>query len=118
MATYSKFLLSGSVNGKQILIASTGSSSATPIHTAVSGTSSLDEIYLYAYNDSTASVQTNILWGDTTEPNSVVRSTISSKSGRILIVDGKLLQNSLTVSAYAAVANVIIFDGFVNRITT
>jgi hypothetical protein len=116
MATYSKSLLSGSVNGKQIVITATTSGSATPLHTAVSGTGSLDEIYLYAYNDATASVLTNVLWGSAVEPDGVVRFTLPSRVGRTLIVDGKLLQNSLTVSAYASVANVIMFDGFVNNI--
>jgi hypothetical protein len=116
MATYSKLLLSGSVNGQQIKITTASGSGYTPLHTAVSGTGSLDEIWLYAYNDATASVLTSILWGSTTEPDAVVRFTLPSKVGRTLVVDGKLLQNSLTVSAYASVANVIMFDGFVNNI--
>jgi hypothetical protein len=33
------------------------------------------------------------------------------------MVDGKIAQNSLSISAYAAVSNVILFDGFVNRAT-
>lgn len=117
MAIFTKYPLSGSVNGKQITVSATTSGSATPLHTAVSGTGSLDEIWLYAYNDSTASILTSILWGGTTEPNDVTRYTLPTRAGRTLLVDGKLLQNGLTVSAYAAVANVIIFEGFVNQIT-
>ena len=116
MATYSKSLLSGSVNGQQIKITGTTSGSATPLHTSVSGTSSLDEVWLYAYNENLSNVQVSILWGNTTEPDSVVRTTLPSQAGRTLVVDGKLLQNSLVVSAYASVANVIMFDGFVNQI--
>ncbi len=115
-ATYSKLPLSASVNGQQIKIGATTSGSATPIHTAINSTSSLDEIWLYAYNESTSSIVTSVLWGNTTEPDSVNRFTITSQSGRTLIVDGKLLQNNLTVSAYASASNVIMFDGFVNRI--
>lgn len=117
MATITKNLLSGSVNGKSILVAATTSGSATPIHTAVAGTASLDEIYLYAYNDATSSLAVNILWGSTTEPNDVTRLTVSAQSGRTLVMDGRLLNNGLIVKAYATVANVITIDGFCNTIT-
>jgi hypothetical protein len=117
MSTYTKLPLSASVNGKQILITATTSASATPIHTAVAGTSAIDEIWLYAYNDSTSSILTSILWGGISESVDVTRYTMLSRAGRTLLVDGKLLQNSLTVSAYATASNAIVFDGFVNRIT-
>lgn len=117
MPTITKQLLSGSVNGKSILVAATTSGSATPIHTAVSGTSSIDEIYLYAYNDATSSLQLSILWGSTTEPNDVIRSTIPAQSSRTLLMDGRLLQNNLIIKAYAAVGNWITVDGFINNIT-
>lgn len=116
MSTFSKLALSGSTNGKQILITATTSASAVMIHTAVTGSSSFDEIWLYAYNDATSSLSCSILWGGTTEPNDVVRALIPNQSGRTLIVDGKILQNGLVVGAYAQVANEIVIDGFVNRI--
>ena len=114
--TYTKQTLSGSAYGQQILITATTSGSATLIHTAVAGTTSTDEIWLYAYNEATASVLLSINWGSTVEPASANRATIPSQSGRVLIVDGKLLCNSLTVSAYATTGSVICIDGFVNRI--
>lgn len=117
MATYSKSILSGSVDGKQIIISATTSASATPIHTSVTGTSALDEVFLYAYNDATSSIQLSILWGGTTEPNDVVRASLLPKAGRSLLIDGKLLQNALTISAYADIANLIVVDGFVNKIS-
>ena len=43
MATFTKTLLSGSTNGKAILVAATATPGTT-IHTAVAGTSSLDEM--------------------------------------------------------------------------
>ena len=52
MATYSKQLLSGSTNGKGIKIANT----STTVHTAVAGTSDIDEIWLYAVNSSGSDV--------------------------------------------------------------
>jgi len=115
MATFTKLPLSASVDGQQILIAATTSASADQIHTAPAGISSLDEVWIYAYNEATASVVASILWGSTVEPNAVTRFNIPSRSGRTLLVDGKIIQNSLTISAYAGITNVIIFDGFVNR---
>ena len=65
MATFSKRLLSGSTDGKQIVIANTATA-GTLIHTCVSGTSSLDEIWIYAVNSSTSAVKLTIEYGGTT----------------------------------------------------
>lgn len=116
--TFVKLPLSASSYGKQIPLNTTASSVATPIHTAPEGTGSIDEVWLYAYNDDTAnSILVSVLWGGTTEPDDVSRTSIGARTGRNLIVDGKLLQNGLTISAYAATTASISIDGFVNRIT-
>lgn len=116
MATYTKALLSGSTQGKGVKVVAT-SSAGTTIHTAVSGTSNLDEIYLYAYNGHTADVTLTIEWGEATVPDGNIVITIPFKQGRFCVVDGRLLQNSLVVKAFASVANVIVIDGYVNAIT-
>lgn len=54
--SFTKLPLSASVNGKQIIISTTDSSSATPIHTAVAGETDWDEIWIYAYNAA------NLVW--------------------------------------------------------
>lgn len=113
--TVTRSLLSGSTNGKGIKVVATASTGTT-IHTAVSGTSSLDEIYLYAYNSHTADVDLTIEWGETTAPDGNIKVTIPFKSGRYMVVDGRLLNNSLVVTAFASIANVIIIDGLVNKI--
>jgi len=117
MATYTKLPLSGSVDGKRILITSTTSGSATPIHTVNAGSASLDESWIYAYNDSSSSMVVSFLWGGTVEPNDVIRANITSRSGRVLTIDGMLLQNGLTIKAYATSGSVVSIDGFVNRIS-
>lgn len=117
MATYTKLPLSASVNGKRILISAIESASANPIHTAVGGTDSIDEVWLYAYNEATSSLLLSVLWGGTVEPDDVNRVTIASQTGRTLVVDGQLLQNELIISAYASFPNKINIDGFINRIT-
>ena len=115
MATFTKTLLSGSTNGKAILVSATASPGTT-IHTAVAGTSSLDEIWLYAVNSSGVDVKLTIEWGETTAPKGNIELTIPGESGLTLIIPGLLLQNSLVIRAFASTANVICIHGYVNRI--
>ena len=115
MATYSKVLLSGSTNGKQIKVAATATA-GTLLHTAVAGTSSLDEVWLYAVNSSASSVKLTIEWGEATAPDGNIEITIPAESGYTLVVPGLLLQNGLTIRAFAGTANVILINGYVNRI--
>lgn len=115
MATYSKQLLSGSTNGKQIKVVAT-SSSGTLIHTAVSGTTGLDEVWLYAMNTDTTSRKLTIQWGGTASPDDLIELTIPAESGYTLVVPGLLIQNSLVIRAFAATANVIVIGGYVNRV--
>jgi hypothetical protein len=116
MATYTKKLLSGSTNGKQIKVTATTNGTAITVHTAVAGTASFDEIWLYAYNEDTVARQITILFGGVTEPDNAIRAQVLPKQGRLILMDGVLLQNSLVVKAYADAANVINLDGFVNQI--
>ena len=116
MATFSKQLLSGSTNGKAIKVAQTATAGTT-IHTAVSGTSSFDEVWLYAHNTSSASVKLTLEWGEATAPDGNIEINIGAEgTGLILIAPGILLQNSLVVKAFADTANVINIFGYVNRI--
>lgn len=115
MATFTKILLSGSTNGKAILVSATASPGTT-IHTAVTGTSSLDEIWLYAGNSSSGDVKLTIEWGETTAPNGNIELILPGESGLTLIIPGLLLQNSLVIRAFANTANVICIHGYVNRI--
>jgi len=115
MATYAKNLLSGSTNGKHIKVAATATA-GTLIHTAISGTSGFDEVWIYACNTDTTSRKLTIEWGGTTSPDDTLELTIPAESGYTLVVPGLVLQNGLVVRAFAAVANVIIINGYVNRI--
>ena len=116
MATFTKQILSGSTNGrmtKVVAVATPG----TLIHTAVAGTSAVDEVWLWAVNCDTTDRKLTIEYGGVAVPDDLIPSTIRAESGLVLIVAGKLLQNSLEVRAYAAAANVVNVIGFVNRIT-
>lgn len=116
MATFTKTLLSGSTNGKAIKVVQTATAGTT-IHTAVSGTASIDEIWLYAHNSSASTVKLTLEWGEATAPDGNIEINIGAEgTGLVLVAPGILLQNSLVVKAFAGTANVITLTGYVNRI--
>lgn len=113
--TIEKFALSGSVNGKPVKVVAVATLGTT-IHTAVTGTTSFDEIWLWAYNGDTVSRILTIEYGGATVPDQNIIVTLPSKSGVQLVVPGLLLQNALVVTAFASAANVITLSGYVNRL--
>lgn len=112
---FSKVLLSGSTNGKPIKIAATATL-GTIVHTAVSGTSSMDEVWLWAFNSDTVDRTLTIEFGGATAPDQNIVMTVPFKNGLVLVIPGILLQNSLVVTAFASVTNVVTVSGYVNRI--
>ena len=115
MATYSKQKLSDSTNGRNIKVAATATA-GTAIHTAVAGASDLDEIWLYACNTDSTDRKLTIEFGGTTAPDELTEITLTAEAGWVLVCPGLLLQNGLVVKAFAAAANVVNINGFVNRI--
>lgn len=116
MATLTKRILSGSTNGRGILVVATATLGTT-IHTAVTGTTDIDEIYLYAVNSDTTARKLTIEFGGVTVPNDLIEYTVPAESGLYLIAPGLLLQNALVVTAFCATASVVAIHGWVNRIT-
>ena len=116
MATFSKQILSGGTTGKNIKVVATASAGTT-IHTAVAGTSDLDEVWLYAMNTDSADRKLTIEYGGTTSPDDLTELTITTEAGWTLVCPGLLLQNGLVIKAFAAAANVVVINGYVNRIT-
>jgi hypothetical protein len=116
MATFTKLALSASTNGRPIKVGATGTP-GTLIHTAVTGTSDFDEIWIYAMNSDTTDRKLTLEWGGVSVPDDLVEHTIIAESGLTLLVPGFPLQNTLLVRAFAATTNVITIHGFVNRIT-
>lgn len=112
---FTKVKLSGSTDGRQIKVAAT-SSAGTTIHTAHA--TALDEVWLWAVNSSTSPVKLTIEYGGTTAPDDLIEQTIEPESGLIIIVPGSSpLTNSVVVRAFAATANVVMIQGYVNRIS-
>lgn len=119
MATYTKNILSGSTDGRGILVAAT-SSPGTTIHTGPTTTTSIDEVWLYAQNTSTSAVKLTIQWGGTTSPNDDIEMTIAAESGLVLVAPGLIIRGNATaliVRAFAATTNVITIHGYDNSIT-
>ena len=116
MATMSYLLLSGSTQGKGIKVAQ-DATAGTTIHTAVAGTSNIDQIYLYAVNTSGVDKKLTLEWGEATAPNGNIEVTIGAESGLVLVAPGIPLQNGLVVKAFAATADVIVIHGYVHRVT-
>ena len=120
MATFSKELLSGSTNGRGILVAAT-STPGTTIHATGTSATIEDEVWLYAHNTSASGVKLTIELGGTTSPNDLIEYTVAAESGLYLIVPGLVLTGTgsaaNTIRAFAASASVINIFGYVNRIT-
>jgi len=115
MATFSKLPLSGSTNGKGIQVSAT-STPGTTIHTAVSGTTDFDEVWIYAVNISGSSVKLTIEYGGTAGADNI-EITIPSESGLTLVIPGLFLNNAQVVTAFAATTNTITLHGYVNRVS-
>lgn len=106
MSTVTPVIASGSTNGRLIKVAATATPGTT-IHTAVSGTSSIDQLVIYAGNTDAVARKLTIEWGGTTSPDDLIEVTIPGESGLVLVVPKLRLQDSLVVKAFAATANVI-----------
>ena len=114
MATFSKVVFSGGTSGADILVAATATA-GTLIHTA--NATALDEIWLFAQNNTTADVVLTIEFGGVSSPKDLVIQTIPTKSGLVNVIPGIPLTGSLVVRAFAGTASVISVAGFVNRIS-
>jgi len=115
MASISRQLLSASTNGRPIQVAAT-SSTGTTIHTAAAGTTSIDEIHLWAVNNSTLDVLLTIEHGGTGAQNEI-KFLIPAQVGLVELGGKLVLQNGLLIRAYAGTTNVLNISGYVNRIS-
>lgn len=118
MATFSKSILSGSTDGKAILVAATATP-GTLVHTGPTATSSLDEIWLYALNTSASAVKLTVEWGGVASPADHIEYTVPAEAGLYLMAPGLLIKGNATaliVRAFAATASVLTIHGYVNKI--
>lgn len=117
MATFSKQILSGSTDGARVLIVPT-SGTGTTIHTGSATATTIDEVWLYAYNNHTSDVLLTIQWCGTAGEDQI-QFTVPFRKGLYLVVAGLPIKGNATpliVRAFAATANVVTIFGYVNRI--
>ena|SRR3990167_8099252 len=116
MATAYK-LLSGSTNGKPIKVVATATPGTT-IHTAVTGTASVDIMRLVAHNSDTSARTLTVEFGGATDPDDLIVKTMSipANSSVPVVVDIPL-QNALVIKAFASAASVVTITGEVKNIT-
>lgn len=115
MATYSKYILTGSTNGRPIRMTATAAT-GTIIHTAVSGTTDMDEVWAWACNTATVEVLLTVEFGGTSGSDNIIFN-VPARDGAYLIVPGIPLQNSLVVRGYVGASDSINVIGYANRIT-
>ena len=120
MATFSKVQLSGSSGGQPVLVAATATA-GTLIHATGTSSTIIDEVWLYAQNDHTADLLLTIEYGGTTSPNNLIRQTVTTRAGLLLVIPGLILSGdgatARNVRAFCASANLVTLTGYVNRIT-
>jgi len=122
MATFTKLALqpAGTTgDGLGILVVATATA-GTAIHTASSTATTIDELWLYAYNNHSSTVVLTVEFGGVTSPKDVIKSTLTSQAGLVLICAGLVIQGNATakvVRAFAATASQVSLFGYVNRIT-
>lgn len=121
MATFTKLSLqpAGTTgDGLGILVVATATA-GTAIHTASATPATIDEVWLYAYNNHSASILLTIEFGGVTAPKDVIKQTLTAQNGLVLVCAGLVVQGNATqkvVRAFAATASQISIFGYVNRI--
>ena len=124
MATFTKIALrpaggATAGDGLGILVAATATA-GTAIHTADTTPTTIDELWLYAYNDHSSTVVLTVEYGGVATPKDLIKSTLASQAGLVLICAGLVIQGNATakvVRAFAATASKVSLFGYVNRIT-
>lgn len=117
MATFTKAVLSGSVDGAPIAVTATASPGTT-IHTGSSTPADIHEVWLYAAGYSSSAATLTIQWGGTSAFNQFVVAP-DYGSGLMLVVPGLIIKGNetpLVIRAFASVSNVINVFGYVHTI--
>ena len=118
MATFTKLVLNGGSDGKNIQIVDTPLTPTT-IHTTTGGSTVIDEIWLWGTNTAnTFSEATVTINFGGTNPSDQVSSSLAPADGAVLLIPGWCLNGTdLVVQAYSNLPSTVNINGFVNRIT-
>ena len=118
MATFTKKILSGSTDGRGILVAASATPGTT-IHTASSTPATMQEIWLYASNADASAYALTVEWGGVTALADQIKLTLSATQGLVLIAPGIILKGNATpliIKAFAATGSKVSIFGYVNEI--
>lgn len=124
--TITKRTLSGSTHGVPIGISATAGATPITLHAlSTSATTTIDEIYIYAQNDYSQSVDLILNWG-VTNTNAEIVTPIPPRDGVKIVVPGLILTGSAcSVTAFvglngsgslAASGALVTVHGYVNRL--
>ena len=118
MPTYAPVHASGSTSGRMTKVVATATPGTT-LHTAVSGAADFDEIVISAMNSDSVPRLLTIEMGGVTDPDDLIEMTIPAQDGLHIVVPKGLirLNGGITVSAFAAAANVIVCSVAIDRRT-
>lgn len=111
MATFTREPLSGSTSGTPIAVTSSDAAGAATVHTC---DTNKYEVYLFAYNISTASHDLSVEKGTT----SAIVQSIPPRSGMVPVLPGSFLTGNKVVKAFASTTSTsaLFVDGWVNKI--
>lgn len=109
---------SGSTSGRAIPIAAVATP-GTLLHTAVAGSTSFDEIYVWVNNTGSATAKLTIQWGGVLDPGDHIADEVSipGNSPPVLVVAGIRINGGLAVRAFSDIASALNATLNVNRIT-
>lgn len=108
--------LSGSTDGRGIKVAAT-STPGTLVHTALASTAAneWDEVTLWAVNSSGSAVSLTVQMGGTNSPDDLITVNVPAGGGLLQVIPGLVMQNGIEIRAFAAIANVLVIFGSIQR---
>ena len=110
-------VLSGSTNGRGVVITSTTAGSGNILHTTVTGAgaTTFDETYIYGMNLTTTAKLLTLNAGGTASGDKVRFSVPERGQGPFLLIPGWRYNGGVTIRAYATAASKVSCHGYVNR---
>jgi len=112
--TYLRRPLSGSTDGRGILIAAVATAGTT-VHTAQASATLVDVLTLYAYNANTTVETVTVEWGNASTTDNIVTNVLPTGSGGLTpIVVDLVIRNSLVVKVFSTTTNKVSIFGFMN----
>jgi len=114
------------INNGSIIVHGTDIANRDLVHETDTGSSSYEEVYLWAYNDGEEEVELTIEFGGLSnningnaiafQKDRSLKIKVPSRQGLFNIFNGLILQNSSRVTAFAAYSPAITLRGHVNKI--